>query len=106
MLSRNRLCLLDVKIRKKSPVHIFDLNCFDSMVHTIVLQASVLSVLISVAEVLRKNYLLSYVLFFTDSVLFYLFAVLQPLSFFFFARTLGIEEKQYTFLKIFIFSRG
>src|SRR3954466_642094 len=30
----------------KSPDHLFDLNCFDSMIHTIVFQASVQSFLI------------------------------------------------------------
>src|SRR3954471_12219352 len=39
MLSRNRFCLLDGKNRDKSPDHLFDLNFFDSMLHTIVFQA-------------------------------------------------------------------
>src|SRR3954469_2234441 len=43
MLSRNRFCLLDGKIRDKSPDHLFDLNFFNSILHTIVFQASVLS---------------------------------------------------------------
>ena len=75
MLSRNRLCLLDGKIPHKSPDHIFDLNFFDSMPHTIGFRASVMSFLIWVAEVFLKNSLLSDVLFFTDSALFYLFSV-------------------------------
>ena len=80
MLSRNKLCLLDGKIRDKSPDHLFDLNCFDSMLHTIVFQASVLSFLIWVAEVPRKNYFPSVVLFFLAFVPVFLFAVLQSLS--------------------------
>src|SRR3954471_24807711 len=43
MLSRNRFCLLDGKIHDKSPYHIFDLNIYDSMIHAIIFQASVLS---------------------------------------------------------------
>src|ERR1043165_9875870 len=43
MLSRNRFCLLDGKIRDKSPAHLFDLNFFDSMLHTISFQASIQS---------------------------------------------------------------
>src|ERR1041384_2175621 len=46
LLSRNRFCLLDEKIRDKSPDHLFDLNFFDSMLHTISLLTSVQSVLI------------------------------------------------------------
>src|SRR3954466_15852436 len=46
LLSRNRLCLLDGKILNKSPDHLFGLNCFYNMLHTIVFQASVKSVLI------------------------------------------------------------
>ena len=80
MLSRNRFCLHDKKIRDKSPDHLFDLNFFDSMFHTIVFQESVLSFLIWVAEVPRKNSFLSVVLFFPDSAPVYLFAVLQTLS--------------------------
>ena len=83
MLSRNRLCLLDRKIHDKSPDHLFDLNFFDSMLHTIVFQASVLSFLIWVAEVPRKISFLSIVLFFSASVPVYLFVVLQSLSFLF-----------------------
>src|ERR1044072_8923678 len=41
LLSRNRFCLLDEKIRDKSPDHLFDLNIFYSMIHTISLLASV-----------------------------------------------------------------
>ena len=59
--------MLDGKNSHKSLVHIFDLNCFESMLHTIVFQASVLSFFISVAEVFLKNSLVSVVLFFTDS---------------------------------------
>src|SRR3954466_4561512 len=80
MLSRNRLCLLDGKIHDKSPDHLFDLNCFDSMIHTIIFQASVQSFLIGVAEVPRKNSLLSAVLFFSASAPVFLFEVLQSLS--------------------------
>ena len=80
MLSRNRFCLLDGKIRDKSPYHLFDLNFFDSMLHKIAIQASVLSFLIWVAEVPRKNYFLSVGLFFSASVPVFLFVVLQSLS--------------------------
>ena len=55
MLSRNRFCPLDGKIRDKSPDHLFDLNVYDSMLRTIIFQASILSFLIWVAEVRRKN---------------------------------------------------
>src|SRR3954467_11167236 len=68
LLSRNRFCLLDGKILNKSPDHLFDLNFFDSMIHTIVFQASVQSFLISVAEVPRKNFPFSAILFFSASV--------------------------------------
>ena len=51
MLSRNRLCLLDGKIGDKSPDNLFDLNCLESMLHTIIFQTSALSFLILVAEV-------------------------------------------------------
>ena len=80
MLSRNRLCLLDGKIQDKSTDHLFDLNFFDSMLHTIIFHASVLSFLIWVAEVPRKNSFLSVVLFFSAFVPVFLFAVLQSLS--------------------------
>ena len=80
MLSRNRFCLLDGKIRSISSDHLFDLNFFDSMLHTINFQGSVLSFLIWVAEVPRKNSFLSAVLFFSASVPVFLFAVLQSLS--------------------------
>ena len=80
MLSRNRFCQLDGKIWDKSPDHHFDLNFFDSMLHTIVFQASVLRFLIWVSEVPRKNTFLSAVLFFSASVPVFLFAVLQSLS--------------------------
>ena len=80
MLSRNRFCLLDGKIRHKSPDHPFDLNFFDSMLYTIVFLSSVLSFLIWVAEVPRKNYLLSAGLFLPDSATFCFFSVLQTLS--------------------------
>ena len=36
----------DGKIHDKSPDHLFDLNFFDNMLHTIMFQASVLSFLI------------------------------------------------------------
>src|ERR1043165_1788680 len=80
MLSRNRFCLLDEKIRDKSPDHLFDLNVFDSMLHKIVLLASVQSFLIRVAEVPRKNSSFSAVLFFSASSPVFLFAVLHSLS--------------------------
>ena len=46
MLSRNRLSLLDGKIRDKSPDHLFDLNFFGSVLHAITFQTSVHSFLI------------------------------------------------------------
>ena len=80
MLSRNIFCLLDGKIRDKSPDNLFDLNCFDSMLHTIIFQAYVLSFFIRVVEVPRKSSFLSDGLFFSAFVPVYLFAVLQILS--------------------------
>ena len=83
MLYRNRLCLLDGNIRDKSPDHIFDLNVFYSMLHTITIQAYVQCFFIWVAEVPQKNSFLSTVLFFSASAPVFLFAVLQSLSFLF-----------------------
>src|SRR3954471_13319739 len=54
MLSRNRLCLLDGKIRGKSPDHVFDLNYFESMLHTVIFQASVLSFFLSCRSAPKK----------------------------------------------------
>ena len=88
MLSRKQILSLDRKIRIKSPDHLFDLNFFDSMLYTIGFRASVLSFLIWVAEVPRKNYLLPAGLFFTNSVLFCLFFVLQTLSLLFLCKNL------------------
>ena len=79
MLSRNRFCLLDGKIRDKSPDHLFDLNCFDIMLHKITFQASVQSFLIWVAEVPRKNSFLCCSLFLCFCPGFS-FAILQSLS--------------------------
>ena len=79
MLSRNRFCLLDGKNHYKSPDHLFDLNCFDSMILTITFQATVQSFLIWVIEVPRKNSFLSVVLFFSAFVPVFIFAVLQSL---------------------------
>jgi hypothetical protein len=56
MLSRKQILSLDRKIRIKSPDHLFDLNFFDSMLHTIEFRASVLSFLIRVAEVPLKKF--------------------------------------------------
>ena len=80
MLFRNRLCLLDGKIHDKSLDHLFDLNFFESMPHTIIFPASFLSFLIRVAEVPQKNSFLSAILFFSAFLPVYLFAVLQTLS--------------------------
>ena len=79
---------LDRKIRIKSPDHLFGLNFFDSVLYIIVFRASVLSFLIRVAEVPRKNHLLPAVLFFTDSVLFCLSFILQTLSLLFLCKNL------------------
>src|ERR1041385_26557 len=46
VLSRKQILSLDRKIRIKSPDHLFDLNCFDSMLYTIVKLSFVLSFLI------------------------------------------------------------
>src|ERR1041385_1165839 len=70
MLSRKQILSLDGKISLKSPDHLFDLNFFDSVLHTIYFRASVLSFFIRVAEVPLKNSLLPAVLFFTDSATF------------------------------------
>src|SRR3954468_12717303 len=59
MLSKNRFCMLDGKIRDKSPGHISELNVLDSMLHTIVFHASVQIFLILVEEVPLKNSFLS-----------------------------------------------
>src|SRR3954464_7021978 len=67
MLSRNRFCLLDRQILNKLPDHLFGLNYFDSILHTIVFQASLQSFLILVAEVPQKNSPFSAVLFFSAS---------------------------------------
>ena len=88
MLSRKQILSLDKKNRIKSPDHLFDLNFFDNMLYTIGFRASVLSFLIWVAEVPRKNYLLPAGLFFTDSVMFCLFFVLQTLSLLFLCKNL------------------
>ena len=53
---------------------------FDSMLYTIGFLQTVLSFLIWVAEVPRKNYLLPAGLFFPDSATFCFFSVLQTLS--------------------------
>src|SRR4051812_5318176 len=75
-----RFCPRDGKNQNKSPVHLFDLKFFDRVLYIIVFRASVLSFLILGAEVPQKNYLLPAGLFFTDSVMFCLFFVLQTLS--------------------------
>src|SRR3954471_18839224 len=80
MLSRNRLCLLDGKIHDKSPDHLFNLNCFDSIINTIVFQDYVQSFLILGAEVPLKNSFLSAVLFFSASAPVFPLVVLQTLS--------------------------
>ena len=87
-LCRKQILSLDRKIRIKSPDHLFGLNFFDSVLYTIIFRESVLSFLIGVAEVPRKNHLLPAVLFFTDSVLFCLFLILQTLSLLFLCKNL------------------
>ena len=105
-MSRNRFCLLDGKICDKSPDNIFNLHVFDSMLHIIIFQASVLSFLIWVAEVFPKNSLLSTILFskFCAVLSFRSFANLKLA--FSLQKHLGSQEKQYPFLKIFISSIG
>lgn len=76
------------KNRQKSPDHLFDLNCFDSMIYIISFWESLLSFLIWVVEVPRINYLLPDVLFFTNSVMFCVFNVLQILSLLFICKKL------------------
>ena len=92
MLFRNRFCLLDEKIRDKSPDHIFDLNVY-GMLHTIIFQSSVLS-FFDLSYRSASNFFLSAVLFFSASVPVYLFAVLQTLSLIFLQKLLGRQEKQ------------
>src|SRR3954470_2049824 len=46
MLSSKTILSMDIKIRIKSPDHLFDLNCFDSMVYTIMKLSYVQSFLI------------------------------------------------------------
>ena len=88
VLSRKQILSLDRKIRIKSPDHLFGLHFFDCVLYTIVFRASVLSFLIRVAEVPRKNHLLPAGLFFTDSVLFCLSFILQTLSLLFLCKNL------------------
>src|SRR3954471_88272 len=88
VLSRKQILSLDRKIRIKSPDHLFGLNIFDSVLYTIVFRAYVLSFLIRVAEVPRKNYLLPAGLFFTDSVLFCLSFILRTLRLLFLCKNL------------------
>ena len=80
MLSRKHILFASLQKSLKIPDHLFDLNCFDSMLYTIVFLASILSFLIWVAEVPRKNYLLPAILFFLDSALFCTSSILQILS--------------------------
>ena len=75
----NSVCLTE-KIAINHQIVFFDLNVFDSMLHTISFQASVQSFFIWVAEVPQKNSPFSAVLFFSASAPFFLFAVLQSLS--------------------------
>src|SRR3954463_16129071 len=96
MLSRNRLCLLDGKIHDKSPDHLFDLNCFESMLHTIVFQASVQSFLISVAEVPLKNYFLCVILFFSASAPVFPLVALQILSLLFLCKLFWAGKRNST----------
>src|ERR1041385_3339392 len=88
MLSRKHILSLDGKTSLKSPDHLFYLNFFDSVLHTIEFRASVLSFLIRVAEVPLKNSLLPVVLFFTDSATFCLSLLLQILSLLFLCKNL------------------
>jgi len=103
VLSRKQILSLDRKIRIKSPDHLFGLNCFDSVLYTIVFQASVLSFLIGVAEVPRKSHLLPAVLFFTDSVLFCLFLILRALSLPFLCKNLLVISRNSRPSRIFLF---
>ena len=88
VLSRKQILSLDRKIRIKSPDHLFGLNFFESVLYTIVFRASVLSFLIRVAEVPRKNHLLPAVLFFTNSVMFCFSFILQTKSLLFLCKNL------------------
>ena len=102
-LCRKQILSLDRKIRIKSPDHLFGLNFFDSVLYTIVFQASVLSFLIGVAEVPRKSHLLPAVLFFTDSVLFCLFLILRALSLLFLCKNLLVISRNSRPSRIFLF---
>ena len=77
MLSKNRFCLLDGKIRIKSPDHLFDLKFLHSMLYIIGKFSTIFSFFIWATEVPPKNWLLYVVLFFPDSSLFCASPVLQ-----------------------------
>src|SRR4051812_46239374 len=100
MLSRNRFCLLDGKIRDKSRDSLFYLIYFDSMLHTIIFQAFVLT------SASKKFFSLCCYVFlsFCPRFSFRGFANLK-LSFSL-QKLLGRQEKQLPFLEIFICSRG
>src|ERR1041385_3150526 len=75
----NRFCPRDGKNHRKIPVCLFELKFLHRVLYTITELSYVLSFL-RVAEVSLKNSLLPAGLFFTDSVLFCLFFILQTSS--------------------------
>ena len=79
-----------------NPDHIFDMNCFDSMLYTTRFWASVQSFFIWVVEVPRKNSLLPVGLFFIDFAMFHLFSVLQILSLLFLCKLFFAIKKNST----------
>src|SRR4051812_656180 len=96
MLSRNRLSLLDGKIHDKSPDHLFDLNFFDSMLHTIVFQASVQSFFDFSCRSALKKFFLSAVLFFSTSAPVFPLVVLQTLSLLFLCKLIWEGKRNST----------
>ena len=88
MLSRKQILSAWRKKSKQITSSSFELNWLHSMLYTIVKLSYVLSFLIWVAEVPRKNSLLPDVLFFTDSSMFCLSLLLQTLSLLFLCKNL------------------
>src|SRR3954466_15705254 len=97
MLSRNRFCLLDGKIRDKSPYHLFDLNFCDNMLHKIIFQVYVLN--LSCISAPKKFFSLCCYVFlsFCPCFSFRSFANLRLA--FSLQKLLGRQEKNYPFLK-------
>src|SRR4051812_38103233 len=101
MLSKNILCLLDRKIRDKSPDHIFDLNFFWQYA-TYNFLSGICSEFFDLSSVSahKKFFPLCYPVFLSFCPCFYFssFAILK--LYFSLQNPLGRQEKQYPFLKI------